>query len=162
MHTTLKPTQAEFWDFSWDEMVRTLPPPPPHLPATWTHRHLVQGHQQPPLGGTWGSHVAYTTDGACARNRRNSTDRRKMFAVGRSFSVRIASSQAAHDLPATIDHVLNATNETSLFYVGHSQGTTLGFVAFSDPAIAAKVPFSFRQCLSVARQRWAGGIQGPA
>ncbi|XP_052130426.1 lipase 3-like [Frankliniella occidentalis] len=38
----------------------------------------------------------------------------------------------SQDLPALIDHVLNATNQTSLHYVGHSQGTTTFFVMGSE------------------------------
>lgn len=29
-----------------------------------------------------------------------------------------------YDLPATIDYILNKTNEKSLFYIGHSMGCT--------------------------------------
>ncbi|EGD80446.1 hypothetical protein PTSG_11091 [Salpingoeca rosetta] len=38
---------------------------------------------------------------------------------------------AANDLPASIDHVLASTGASSLSYVGFSQGTALGFAAFS-------------------------------
>lgn len=37
-----------------------------------------------------------------------------------------------YDLPALIDYVLNATGEESLFYVGHSQGTTVYFILTSE------------------------------
>eukprot|EP00013_Stygamoeba_regulata_P007218 CAMPEP_0177642424 /NCGR_PEP_ID=MMETSP0447-20121125/7579_1 /TAXON_ID=0 /ORGANISM="Stygamoeba regulata, Strain BSH-02190019" /LENGTH=665 /DNA_ID=CAMNT_0019144581 /DNA_START=207 /DNA_END=2204 /DNA_ORIENTATION=- len=49
--------------------------------------------------------------------------------------------QMAHfDVPACIiDYILRYTGMPSLVYVGHSQGTTIGFISFSDPAVAAKV-----------------------
>ena len=47
---------------------------------------------------------------------------------------------AKHDLPASIDFILKATGVTSLGYVGHSQGTTMGFAALaSQPDLANKV-----------------------
>ena len=35
------------------------------------------------------------------------------------------------DLPAMVYYVLNATGRDKLFYVGHSQGTIMGFAGFS-------------------------------
>ncbi len=47
---------------------------------------------------------------------------------------------AAYDLPASIDFILAATGAASLGYVGHSQGTTMGFAALSSqPDLAQKV-----------------------
>ena len=47
---------------------------------------------------------------------------------------------AAYDLPASIDYILQSTGQTSLGYVGHSQGTTMGFAALSSqPQLAQKV-----------------------
>ncbi len=47
---------------------------------------------------------------------------------------------AAYDLPASIDFILAATGAASLGYVGHSQGTTMGFAALSSqPDLAHKV-----------------------
>ena len=47
---------------------------------------------------------------------------------------------AAYDLPASIDYILAATGAASLGYVGHSQGTTMGFAALaSQPDLAQKV-----------------------
>jgi len=39
---------------------------------------------------------------------------------------------AQFDLPASINYVLNKTGKEKLVYVGHSQGTTIGFAAFSS------------------------------
>ena len=39
---------------------------------------------------------------------------------------------AEHDLPATIDHIANVTNQCgSILYVGHSMGTTMFFALMS-------------------------------
>ncbi|KAJ0060563.1 hypothetical protein NL108_016028, partial [Boleophthalmus pectinirostris] len=47
---------------------------------------------------------------------------------------------ALKDLPAVINYVLNVTEQQQLHYIGHSQGTTIGFMAFSSlPSLAAKV-----------------------
>lgn len=46
---------------------------------------------------------------------------------------------AAYDLPASIDYILQSTGASSLGYVGHSQGTTMGFAALaSQPDLAQK------------------------
>lgn len=46
---------------------------------------------------------------------------------------------AALDLPASIDYILAATGASSLGYVGHSQGTTIGFAALSSqPELSQK------------------------
>ncbi|CAG9768046.1 unnamed protein product [Ceutorhynchus assimilis] len=37
-----------------------------------------------------------------------------------------------YDIPATIDFILNVTNAAKLHYIGHSQGTTVFFVAMSE------------------------------
>ncbi|KRY57617.1 Gastric triacylglycerol lipase [Trichinella britovi] len=39
---------------------------------------------------------------------------------------------AIYDLPAIINFVLNETSAPSLHYAGHSQGTTIGFILFSE------------------------------
>ena len=38
----------------------------------------------------------------------------------------------AYDLPKTIDYILHKTGESTLSYLGHSQGTTQMFSALSD------------------------------
>ena len=47
---------------------------------------------------------------------------------------------AAYDLPAMINFVLNFTDQNQLFYVGHSQGSLIGFARFnSDLDLASKI-----------------------
>ncbi|XP_024119868.1 lysosomal acid lipase/cholesteryl ester hydrolase-like, partial [Oryzias melastigma] len=51
---------------------------------------------------------------------------------------------ALKDLPAAINHVLNVTAQDQIFYIGHSQGTTIAFMAFSAlPELASKIKLFF-------------------
>ncbi|KAF4800919.1 Gastric triacylglycerol lipase [Turdus rufiventris] len=47
---------------------------------------------------------------------------------------------AKYDLPAMISFIEQKTGQKQLYYIGHSQGTTIGFVAFSTmPQLARKI-----------------------
>nr|XP_033796115.1 lysosomal acid lipase/cholesteryl ester hydrolase-like isoform X2 [Geotrypetes seraphini] len=47
---------------------------------------------------------------------------------------------AKQDLPAVIDFIIQKTGCKKIYYVGHSQGTTLGLIAFSSlPQLATKI-----------------------
>nr|XP_020634261.1 putative lysosomal acid lipase/cholesteryl ester hydrolase [Pogona vitticeps] len=51
---------------------------------------------------------------------------------------------AKYDLPASINFILDKTGQKQIFYVGHSQGTTTGFIAFSTlPQLAKKIKMFF-------------------
>uniref|UniRef100_A0A8C5PFH0 Partial AB-hydrolase lipase domain-containing protein n=2 Tax=Leptobrachium leishanense TaxID=445787 RepID=A0A8C5PFH0_9ANUR len=51
---------------------------------------------------------------------------------------------AKQDLPAVINFILQKTGQEQLYYVGHSQGTLIGFIAFSSmPEIAKKIKMFF-------------------
>lgn len=51
---------------------------------------------------------------------------------------------AEYDLPAMLNYALNVSGEKQLFYVGHSQGTLIGFTGFSsNPQLASKVRMFF-------------------
>lgn len=44
---------------------------------------------------------------------------------------------AKYDLPAITEYILSTTGQPNLYYVGHSQGTLIGFLQFSqDPTWA--------------------------
>ncbi|VDI70066.1 Hypothetical predicted protein, partial [Mytilus galloprovincialis] len=47
---------------------------------------------------------------------------------------------AQYDIPAAIDYIIHTTGQQQLYYIGHSQGTLIGFSAFSqNQQIAKKV-----------------------
>ncbi|XP_004409745.1 PREDICTED: lipase member M [Odobenus rosmarus divergens] len=51
---------------------------------------------------------------------------------------------ARFDLPAVINFILHKTGQEKIYYVGYSQGTTMGFVAFSTmPELAQKIKMYF-------------------
>ncbi|MXQ80535.1 hypothetical protein E5288_WYG008994 [Bos mutus] len=51
---------------------------------------------------------------------------------------------AKYDLPATINFIIEKTRQEQLYYVGHSQGTTIAFIAFStNPELAKRIKIFF-------------------
>ncbi|XP_009080007.1 PREDICTED: gastric triacylglycerol lipase-like, partial [Acanthisitta chloris] len=51
---------------------------------------------------------------------------------------------ARYDLPAMIKFIGEKTGQKQIYYIGHSQGTTIGFVAFSTmPQLAQKIKMFF-------------------
>ncbi|NXQ83237.1 LIPM Lipase, partial [Nyctibius grandis] len=51
---------------------------------------------------------------------------------------------AVYDLPAMVGFILKQTGQEKLFYVGHAQGSTVGFIAFSSmPQLAEKIKMFF-------------------
>ncbi|NXY18360.1 LIPM Lipase, partial [Atrichornis clamosus] len=51
---------------------------------------------------------------------------------------------AMYDLPAMVGFILMQTEQEKLFYVGHAQGNSLGFIAFSSmPRLAEKIKLFF-------------------
>ena len=49
------------------------------------------------------------------------------------------NEMAKFDLSAMIYYILNQTHQSDLFYVGHSQGTLIGFILFTEPEIQKRV-----------------------
>ncbi|XP_004607678.3 lipase member N [Sorex araneus] len=51
---------------------------------------------------------------------------------------------AKYDLPGIINFIVNKTGQEKLYFVGHSLGTTIGFVAFSTmPELAQRIKMNF-------------------
>jgi len=48
---------------------------------------------------------------------------------------------ANYDLPSVVNYILKITGQSTLSYIGHSQGTTMGFIAFENPNIAKYINF---------------------
>ncbi|XP_058044312.1 lysosomal acid lipase/cholesteryl ester hydrolase-like isoform X1 [Ahaetulla prasina] len=49
-----------------------------------------------------------------------------------------------YDIPAVINFILNKTKQQQLYYVGHSEGTTAGFISFSSwPELAERIKVFF-------------------
>ncbi|XP_033005091.1 lipase member M-like [Lacerta agilis] len=60
---------------------------------------------------------------------------------------------AIYDLPAMINFILKKTGQKQLYYVGHSQGATIGFIAFSViPELSQKVNMFFALAPSISLQ----------
>lgn len=63
-----------------------------------------------------------------------------------------------HDLPAMIDYILEVSGKESLYYIGHSQGTTSGYVLCSmKPEYNNKIKIMF----SLAPEAWMGNVKSP-
>ncbi|NXP25146.1 LIPM Lipase, partial [Scytalopus superciliaris] len=79
-------------------------------------------------------------------NRGNSWSRRHM-----SLSVHQEKfwdfsfhEMAIYDIPAMVGFILTQTEQEKLFYIGHAQGNTLGFIAFSTfPHLGEKIKLFF-------------------
>ncbi|XP_072196882.1 lipase member M-like [Excalfactoria chinensis] len=51
---------------------------------------------------------------------------------------------AVYDVPAMVNFILQHTGQEKLFYIGHAQGNSLGFIAFSSmPHLAEKINLFF-------------------
>ncbi|XP_070326702.1 lipase member N isoform X2 [Odocoileus virginianus] len=51
---------------------------------------------------------------------------------------------AKYDLPGIIDFIVNKTGQQKLYFVGHSLGTTIGFVSFATmPELAQRIKMNF-------------------
>lgn len=59
-----------------------------------------------------------------------------------------------YDIPATIDHILETTNEEKIFIISHSQGGTAFFVMASErPEYQNKIIASFSMAPAVFMSR---------
>ncbi|XP_004632173.3 lipase member J [Octodon degus] len=80
-------------------------------------------------------------------NSRGSTWSRKhvhLKADSQEFWAFSFDEMAKYDLPASIDFIVKQTGQKEIFYIGHSQGTTIAFIAFSTiPKIAEKIKVFF-------------------
>ncbi|NXL73574.1 LIPM Lipase, partial [Leptocoma aspasia] len=79
-------------------------------------------------------------------NRGNSWSRRhcSLSIVSEEFWDFSFQEMAMYDLPAMVDFILTQTGQEKLFYVGHGQGSSLGFIAFSSLLqLAKKIKFFF-------------------
>lgn len=60
---------------------------------------------------------------------------------------------AAYDLPAMIDHVVRTTGVKQVHYLGHSQGTAMGFAGFSSNHTLAAMVKRFYALAPVTKVR---------
>ncbi|NWZ67880.1 LIPM Lipase, partial [Acrocephalus arundinaceus] len=79
-------------------------------------------------------------------NRGNSWSRRhrNLSIASEEFWDFSFQEMAVYDLPAMMGFILMQTEQEKLFYVGHAQGSSLGFIAFSSfPHLAEKIKLFF-------------------
>ncbi|XP_039079268.1 lipase member K isoform X2 [Hyaena hyaena] len=68
----------------------------------------------------------------------------KFSPQSREFWAFSLDEMANYDLPSTIDFIAEKTGQERLYYVGHSQGTTIAFIAFStNPELAKRINIFF-------------------
>ncbi|CAI9607675.1 unnamed protein product, partial [Staurois parvus] len=76
-------------------------------------------------------------------NSRGNTWSRKHKSLSpkdREFWAFSYDEMAKKDIPAVIDFILETTGQKQIYYIGHSQGTTIAFIAFSTmPQLAKKI-----------------------
>ncbi|XP_065837987.1 gastric triacylglycerol lipase-like [Oscarella lobularis] len=65
---------------------------------------------------------------------------------------------ARYDLPAMLYYVINVTNQSDIYYVGHSQGTLMAFIGFSMNAKLASHIKAYFALAPVARYGHAVGL----
>ncbi|XP_018414254.1 PREDICTED: lysosomal acid lipase/cholesteryl ester hydrolase-like [Nanorana parkeri] len=95
-------------------------------------------------------------------NSRGNTWSRKHKSLSpkdREFWAFSYDEMAKKDIPAVIEFILKTTHQKQIFYIGHSQGTTLGFIAFSTmPQMAKKIKLFFALGPVVTLQHSIGPI----
>ncbi|XP_006147667.1 lipase member N [Tupaia chinensis] len=69
---------------------------------------------------------------------------RTLSAAEEEFWAFSFDEMAKYDLPGVIDFIVNKTGQEKLYFIGHSLGTTIGFVAFSTmPELAQRIKMNF-------------------
>ncbi|XP_036590990.1 lipase member K-like [Trichosurus vulpecula] len=67
---------------------------------------------------------------------------------------------AKYDLVATLNFIMNKTNQEKLYYVGHAQGTTIALAAFStNPKLAERIKMFFALAPVVSVQHSRGPLK---
>ncbi|KAM9061532.1 lipase member K-like [Sarcophilus harrisii] len=67
---------------------------------------------------------------------------------------------AKYDLVATLNFIVNKTGQEKLYYVGHGQGTTIAFAAFStNPKLAQRIKMFFALAPVVSVQHSRGPLK---
>ncbi|XP_056287092.1 lysosomal acid lipase/cholesteryl ester hydrolase-like [Pseudoliparis swirei] len=120
--------------------------PGPGLPAVFLQHGLLAA------GSNWVSNLPASSLGFVLAdagydvwmgNSRGNTWSRRHRSLGPDQDAFWAFSydeMALKDLPAVVNYVLKVTGQNQIHYVGHSQGTTIAFIAFSKlPELASRI-----------------------